>query len=414
MRVPMPARARSTAIVSAASLVLAACGADPTGDTAPAVRTLMAPSAAGSAQPRLTAGPDATPILSWLEPGTAGTSLRFARLDEGRWAAPVTVVTGRDLFVNWADFPSVNAIADDYWVAHWLRLKPGTYGAYDVVTAVSSDRGATWSEPRKLNDDDTDTEHGFADVFARGEGAAAVWLDGRELANWSFDEPEKLLGTSLRYAALDRGGRIADRGIVDDLVCDCCQPDVAFAAGRPIVAYRDRTPEEIRDIVVRRGDGAGFAEPVALGDDHWQIDGCPVNGPAIAARGDAVAVAWFTAAAERPRVRLARSSDAGVSFGTAIDVDGEMPFGQVGLVLEADGTAVVSWWRRAPGGGTDLAVRTVAPDGALGAITVVGHESVAQPIDVPQLLGVGDALLVAWTTFAGEGGVRLALVEHLR
>jgi len=95
-------------------------------------------------------------------------------------------------------------------------------------------------------------------------------------------------------------------------------------------------------------------------------------------------------------------------------VDGDGAFGQVGLALDRDGTAVVSWWRRAEGGGTDLAVRTVAPDGTLGDVTRVGHEAVAQPIDVPQLMRYGDSLLFAWTTLAGDGAVRTALLENLR
>lgn len=403
--------------VAALGLILAACGGSPAGEGERGLSPLDSPGAAGSAQPRLTADTDGSPIMSWLEPGAGGVSLRFSKLAGGRWSAPATVVTGRDLFVNWADFPSISAIADDFWVAHWLRLIPGAAGAYDVVTAVSTDRGASWSEPRKLNDDDTETEHGFADVFAHADGAEAVWLDGREFANWSFDEPDALLGTSLRRAEIGRDGNVTGRGVVDDLVCDCCQPDVVIAGGRPLVAYRDRTPDEIRDIAVRRGDGSGFGPPVVLGDDHWQIEGCPVNGPAIAARDGSVAVAWFTAAGGRPRVRLARSADAGASFAAALDVDGDVPFGQVDLVFEADGTAVVSWWRRAAGGGIDLAVRTVAPDGALGAITVIAHESVAQPVDVPQMMRAGDALVFAWTTFEGDGGgetvVRTARLGNL-
>ena len=41
--------------------------------------------------------------------------------------------------------------------------------------------------------------------------------------------------------------------------------------------------------------------------DGWHMEGCPVNGPSIAADGDDVVLGWFTAANDEPRVQLARS-----------------------------------------------------------------------------------------------------------
>jgi hypothetical protein len=231
------------------------------------------------------------------------------------------------------------------------------------------------------------------------------------LAEWSFDEPDALLGTSLRFAQLDYSGAVVAREIVDELVCDCCQPDRALASAGPVVAYRDRTPEEIRDIVVRRYAGGRWQEPVAAGADGWHIEGCPVNGPAIAAAGDRVGVAWFTAANDDARVRFAWSSDGAASFEPAVDLDAAGSFGPVGLLLDDAGTAIVSWWRAAAGGGTDLVLRTVAAEGLLGELRVVAHSATGQPIDVPQVIRAGDDVLVAWTSLDEDAGVHVVLVR---
>ena len=77
----------------------------------------------------------------------------------------------------------------------------------------------------QLNDDSAAAEHGFVELFAWNGAIGAFWLDGRQLAEWSFDEPDKLLGTSLRVAELDYSGAVVAREIVDELVCDCCQPE---------------------------------------------------------------------------------------------------------------------------------------------------------------------------------------------
>src|SRR5690606_38571382 len=134
-----------------------------------------------------------------------------------------------------------------------------------------------------------------------------------------------------------------------------------------------------------------------LGPDDWRIEGCPVNGPAVTARGDAVVAAWFTAPDGRPRVRLARSSDGGATFGEAVDIDRDGAFGYVDVELADDGDAIVSWWRRGGQGGIELAIRRVGADGVLGEPHAVATATVAQPLDMPQLEITGDSAMLAWT-----------------
>ncbi|HUQ53775.1 MAG TPA: hypothetical protein VM692_16215 [Gammaproteobacteria bacterium] len=391
------------AVIVAAGGVLAACDGD-RAQSAAALRTqdVAFPGGAGSAEPRLTSGPDGTPVLSWLEPAGDAAVLRFSTFASGAFGTPHEVTRGDDLMVNWADLPSVQPIARDVWAAHWLKNTPDPSGAYNIVTAVSADGGRTWTSPAQLNDDDTMAEHGFVELFAWNDSIAAFWLDGRQLAEFSFDEPDKLLGTSLRIARLDESGAAVSREIVDELVCDCCAPDHAMASAGPVVVYRDRTPEEIRDIAVRRFADGRWHDAVAAGTDNWHIEGCPVNGPKVAAAGARVGVAWFAAPEGAARVRFAWSTDGAASFAPALALDGAGSFGQVGLLLAADGTAIVSWWRSAQGGGTDLVLRTVGADSALGKPQVVAHSAAVQPVDVPQLVRAGDDVLVAWTNLDDE------------
>src|SRR5690606_31819213 len=274
--------------------VLAACGRDAPADRAAApgeVVAVPAPAAAGSLAPRLVRGPADT-VLSWLEPDGDGYALRYATWQGAGWGAARTVARGDDWAVSQADIPSVVPVDGEHWVAHWPVTSAAGFLAYDIAVAVSADGGATWSEPRLLNDDGTATEHGFVSWFPLDGAVGVVWLDGRDLAA----EPEEgdeapLLGTSLRFARLDYGGRVLEQGVIDAVACDCCQTDVVLGAAGPLVVYRDRTAEERRDVVARRFDGRRWSEPLELGADGWIIAGCPVNGPAADALGDTVAVA---------------------------------------------------------------------------------------------------------------------------
>ncbi|HEX6998936.1 MAG TPA: sialidase family protein [Gammaproteobacteria bacterium] len=397
-------------MLAAACAALVACGDRPEPPpAAPALTAVDVPAAPGSGEPRLSAGPDGTPVLSWVEPDGEGYALRYARWSDGAFGPPATVASGADWFVNPADLPSVVPITDDVWAAHWLVISPESVFAYDVAVAHSRDGGRSWSEPMLLNDDGTATEHGFATLFEWDGAIGAVWLDGRNFALATGDEDPATIGTSLRAARLSYDGtKLADEA-VDDVVCDCCRTDAVAAGDALVVVYRDRTPEERRDVVVRRFADGRWTEPVELGRDGWIIEGCPVNGPAMDARGDDVAVAWFTAAEGAPRVRFARSRDGGATFAPAMDIDGAGALGQVGTALLDNGTAAVSWWRNDAYGGTELAVRLVQRDGSLGAPFAAARVDGPRPSDVPQMSAAEGGLLFAWTD-AASGTVKAAFV----
>jgi hypothetical protein len=398
--------ARAGIVPLIAACVLCGC------EREPAFEELAFPGAAGSAQPRLTSDIDGSPILSWLERSGDGAVLRYAVFDGAGFGAPREVAASERMYVNWADFPAVTPINDDLWFAYWLRKRPEGSG-YDVATRISHDSGLSWSDSEQLNEDATAAEHGFVSAFPWDGRFGAFWLDGRELANWSFDAPDALLGTSLRLAHFDEHGAIVGREIVDSLVCDCCQPDVAQGSAGPILVYRDRSEAEIRDIVVRRYSGGRWSDPVNLGNEQWHIEGCPVNGPVIAAREDDVVAAWFTAASNTSRVRFARSADAGASFGPATDIDAGRALGQPGIALAGDGSALISWWRRGSEGGIDLMLRSIGRDGTAAEPLLLAHEDIGLAADVPQLGEADGDYLVAWTTFADGGNVRLLRLRNL-
>ena len=131
--------------------------------------------------------------------------------------------------------------------------------------------------------------------------------------------------------------------LIDDRVCECCPSAAAITAEGPIVAYRNRTADEIRDIYVSRLVGGTWTEPRAVHNDNWRIAACPVNGPALNARGRDVAIAWFTGVGDQGRVYAAFSSDAGESFGPPVRVDDVSALGSVDVELLADGSAAVTW-----------------------------------------------------------------------
>lgn len=128
-----------------------------------------------------------------------------------------------------------------------------------------------------------------------------------------------------------------------------------------------------------------------------------MNGPALAADGHRVAVAWYTYVEQRARIRLALSRDAGRTFATPIEIDEprgrRSPIGRVDVVLDGDG-AIISWLASEREAAVLLVAR-VTSAGQVGEPVTVARTSAARNGGFPRMVRLGDALALAWTD-AGE------------
>ena len=87
------------------------------------------------------------------------------------------------------------------------------------------------------------------------------------------------------------------------------------------MSLRDATGwSEVRDIYIVRQINGSWSAPQAIYADNWQINGCPVNGPSVAADGRRVVVAWFTSVGDTPHVKVAFSENAGATFNKPIQL----------------------------------------------------------------------------------------------
>jgi hypothetical protein len=190
-------------------------------------------------------------------------------------------------------------------------------------------------------------------------------------------------------------------------VCDCCQTAAVATDRGPIVAYRDRSPGEVRDIQVVRREGNAWSIPHLVHADKWHIEGCPVNGPALDAQRSHVAIAWYTAAADTPRVYLAFSEDAGEHFDAPTRIDDGNPIGRVHVALLTDGAAVVTWLE-ASGKKALVRARRIPAHGPPGGAITVARTSAARGGGCPRVVRYREGILFAWTEAGTTPQVRLA------
>lgn len=360
------------------------------------VREIESPAPPGSVAPNLAVGQNGRVYLSWIEKlGDNRAALRFSVREGDGWTAARTIAEGANWFVNWADFPSIVALPDGSLAAHWLvKSGPATF-AYDVHISRSFDGGKTWGKSFVPHRDGTQTEHGFVSMFPAGDGLlAAVWLDGREMKSGGGDHGHGEM--TLRYASIAKDGKIRDEAALDARVCECCQTSAAMTEDGPVVVYRDRSEDEIRDISIQRRVNGRWSGPQTVVRDGWKINGCPVNGPAVAAAGRRVAVAWYTGADDAPQVKFAASEDGGASFAKPLRIDGGHPVGRVGLVMTGDGAAWISWLEKTGSGG-EVRVRRIDRKGNAGDSITVAPSGTARSNGFPRMVVANDRLIFAWT-----------------
>ncbi len=351
-------------------------------------------------------------LLSWLQRDGRSHVLRFSRLDGDRFSEPITVAQGEDWFINWADFPAISALPSGALLAHWLQKSgPDTY-AYDVRVTRSDDDGRSWATPITPHRDGTRTEHGFVSHFHWSDDLAGlVWLDGREtLAGDGGHHHGQGPAMMLRSAALAADGSLSRETLLDTRVCDCCQTGAARATAGPLVVYRGRSEDEVRDIMIVRWLGDTWSEPAAVHHDHWVMPACPVNGPQVVARDNVVTVAWFTMAGQRARVQLARSDDGGATFGAATVIAEGNVLGRVGLAEAADGRLWLAWLDE---DGADARLMLARFDAKL------REQQRSEIVRLPRgrisgfprlAYSAGQGLVIAWTE-APEGRPRIAVAR---
>ena len=81
-----------------------------------------------SGQSRVISSKDGKAFLSWIEYGLEDIfTFQYAQLVNNNWSEPITIATGDDWFINWADFPSLIVRQDGSMAAHWLQMRGGRY-----------------------------------------------------------------------------------------------------------------------------------------------------------------------------------------------------------------------------------------------------------------------------------------------
>ena len=357
------------------------------------VKQFISPAGDSCAEPFLFTDKNGLVYLSWIEKIDKNATLKFSSLANEQWSEPAVVASGNNWFVNWADYPVIITDGNNNLLSHFLEKSGNSTYAYDVKYVLSADNGKTWTSPNILHDDGKQAEHGFVSAIPYNNNYFISWLDGRDAAMMEGEGHEGHHGQmTIRGAILKKDGTKENEWILDGKVCDCCQTSVAITDNGPIVVYRDRSDDEIRDISIVRFENGNWTEPKTIFPDNWKITGCPVNGPRAAVMGNNLAIAWFSMADKKGEVKIIFSKNGGETFDQPIKLDEGNPIGRVAIVMLDENTAAVSWME-----GSEIKLVKINSNGKKESPIAIATSAESRSSGFPQMTKSGDKLYFAWT-----------------
>lgn len=311
--------------------------------------------------------------------------------------------SGAGWFLNWADVPAMARLADGTTLAVWLETTEGHAHSYGTRFQLLDPAGTPGDAPRPLEEHAGPGEHGFVSLVPLdGERFLALWLDGRAMDAQGQGHMQVLART------VARDGTLGPETVVDPSACSCCPTSlVRLADGTVLAAWRDRSAAEVRDIALARFDGARWSEPAPLHADGWEIHGCPVNGPRLAASAAHVAAAWYTGV--DGSVRVAFGKPDGSAFALPVRVDEGGGEGRGDAVFLADGALLVGWLEHEEGR-VAWKLRRVWPDGRLGNVHELAPISGERAAGFLRLAAQDSGAWALWTEPGKTPQVRKARV----
>ena len=348
-----------------------------------------------NAQPNLVSS-NGTLSLSWISSKNENkASLHFSQFKKGKWITPQKIANGSDWFVNWADFPA-HAINEDLIItSHLKKSASGTY-TYDVILNLQKLSGEKIKENFLLNTDGVKAEHGFVSIIPNNnKGFFITWLDGRNTVEKKLDGHHKPM--TIRFAEITNTGEVINESELDAAACDCCQTSIAMTNNGPIVVYRDRSENEVRDIYTIRNINGVWEEPSPLHNDGWIINGCPVNGPKVAVNSTNLAVAWFTVVNDNPLVNVSFSKNNGDSFGTPFKLNDHDAIGRVDVAFLNNEQVIVSYME-VDETGTYLKIKKISINGKVSKPITISKIDGGRNTGVPQLEIINNDIFIVWTT----------------
>lgn len=241
------------------------------------------------------------PVMSWVEVDSSGKKILRISFWEGKTGAFSDIKSfslPEHTSVHEEGMPKT-AVKGDGTLMVFFEVSVSSphskWGVSDIWFVSSPDRGGSWTAASSVFPEKPEK-------FSISFSGVARLADGEIGIGWLGTSPDPdATGRAVYFARTSGGEKFGEPVLVDPSACECCRVAVSASEdGKVMVAYRDLLPGSVRDIslVISDDGGKSFSDPIPFTGDDWEVEGCPHNGPSLAAAGDRIRAAWFTNGSE--------------------------------------------------------------------------------------------------------------------
>lgn len=370
-------------------------------------------------------------VVTWSAATSAGATDIYASVsrDGGRTFGAATRVNGTpgDASVGGEQPPRVTLVSqsgrEPAIVIVWTAKDPaGTR----LLSARSNDGGKSFLAPVRVPGSESAGNRGWESIATTRDGdVVAIWLDHRELPSRTSSGGSSASHTGHEHHASQSAqtdgvaraqlsklffgvlSRPDSARALTGGVCYCCKTSIVTGVDNAIyAAWRHVYPGNLRDIAFTMSSDGGrtFAAPLRVSDDHWMIDGCPENGPALAVDANRrIHLVWPTLV---PGATATSEPTLGLFYTTSRDgrqFSARQRIQTVGvprhpqITIGPRNEIVVAWDEQARG--TRQAALARGSIQANGSVQFVRQTIADDQSGVyPAIATAGDAVIVAWTS----------------
>jgi len=382
-----------------------------------AAALLLALGGVGSALAQSAHGHDHKAMGGAGKMARAGLAASAAFDDRGRlWAVSVAgeyveVRSSTDFGATWSSPVKVNPVAEPVEADgdSRPRIAVGTGGEIyvtwtkplakpftgEIRFSRSVDGGKTFSTPRPVHADRQVITHRFDSMTITRDGRVLVaWVDKRDLVA-AGGKAADYAGAAIYYAVSDdRGASFRGDFKAADNSCECCRIAlVPQPDGNVLALWRHVFPGSVRDHALATLGVDGKVTGMRRATwDGWTIDACPHHGPSLAVDGQGrLHAVWFSDARQKSGVFYGRLE--------ADRVVGERRVGGATAEhadLAVSGQRVAIAWKEFDGRNSQLRALVSNDGGATFSERELA--ATADASDQPRLLSYDGKFYVFWNT----------------
>jgi hypothetical protein len=289
----------------------------------------------------------------------------------------------------------------------WSQMLGKPFTAY-VWFARSLDGGKSFEQQKVVHQDRDEITHRFDALQVSPSGQITVlWVDKRDLEA-AKAAGKKYDGAAIYYAvSTDQGKSFADERKLADSSCECCRIVTTLKPDGMVVAmWRHVFEGSERDHMIAevpQGNAQPNLQRATFG--HWQIDGCPHHGAALASGGEGkdwwgYHMAYFDGNDKNPGLYYSRMD--GVAWASSVPKKFGNNKNQAGhpAILSMDEKVWLVW--RETEAKNNMIVGMYSDDGGRSWQDAKVLASTADKADYPQLLSKDGQAFLVWNT-AKEG-----------